>query len=52
VKSAASGGIILAQVLLMRRMPQERLEKPAAIVNFAAAATVGAIAYRNTRVVP
>jgi hypothetical protein len=52
VKSAASGGILLVQFLLMRRNPQERLEKPAAIINFAAAATVGAIAYRNTRVVP
>ena len=52
VKSAALGGMVLVQALLQRRMPQERLEKPSAIVNFAAAATVGAIAYRNTRVVP
>ena len=52
VKSAALGGMVLVQALLLRRMPHERLEKPSAIVNFAAAATVGAIAYRNTRVVP
>src|SRR5512139_2901116 len=49
VKSAASGGLLLVQALLLKRMPEERLEKPAAIVNFAAAATVGAVAYRNTK---
>jgi hypothetical protein len=50
VKSVASGGIILMQVLLRKRMPEQRLEKPSAIVNFAAAAAVGAVAYRNTKV--
>jgi hypothetical protein len=50
VKSAASGGMILVQLLLRRRNPEQRLEKPSAIVNFAAAAAVGATAYRNTRV--
>lgn len=50
VKSATSGGIILVQLLLQKRRPEQRLEKPAAIVNFAAAAAVGAAAYRNTKI--
>jgi hypothetical protein len=50
VKSAASGGMILVQLLLQKQKPEQRLEKPAAIVNFAAAAVVGATAYRNTKV--
>lgn len=50
VKSAASGGIVLVQLLLMKRMPEQRLERSAAIANFAAAAAVGATAYRNTTV--
>jgi hypothetical protein len=50
VKSAASGGILVLQALLMRRRPQEKLERPAALINFAAAAAVGAVAYRNTGV--
>lgn len=50
VKSATSGGIILVQLLLQKRRPEQRLEKPAAIVNFAAAAVVGAAAYRNTKI--
>jgi hypothetical protein len=50
VKSAASGGIVLVQLLLMKRMPEQRLEKSAAIANFVAAAAVGATAYRNTKV--
>ncbi len=50
VKSAASGGMILVQMLLQRRRPNQGLEKPAAIVNFAAAAVVGATAYRNTKI--
>lgn len=43
VKSAASGGMILVQILLNR-------DKPSTIVNFAAAGTLGATAYRNSRV--
>jgi hypothetical protein len=43
VKSAASGGMILVQLLLKR-------EKASTIVNFAAAGTLGATAYRNSRV--
>jgi hypothetical protein len=50
VKSAASGGIVLVQLLLMKRMPEQRLEKSAAIANFVAAAAVGATAYRNTTI--
>lgn len=50
VKSAASGGMILVQLLLQKRMPEQRLEKQAAIVNFAAAAAVGATAYKNTKI--
>jgi hypothetical protein len=50
VKSAASGGMLLVQVLLLKRKPEQRLEKPAAIVNFAAAAAVGVTAYRNTKI--
>ena len=49
VKSAASGGMVLVQLLLLRRMPEHRLEKPAALANFAAAAVVGVTAYRNTK---
>jgi hypothetical protein len=49
VKSAASGGMLLLQALLRRRMP-EQIEKPASFVNFAAAATVGAVAYHNITV--
>jgi hypothetical protein len=47
VKSATAGGMLLVQVLFHRRMP-ERIEKPAALVNFASAATLGAVAYYNT----
>jgi hypothetical protein len=50
VKAAASGGMILVQMLLQRRRPEQRLEKQAAIVNFAAAAVVGATAYRNSKI--
>ena len=49
VKSAASGGLLLVQLLMMKRRPEERLEKPAAILNFAAAAAVGSVSYRNTK---
>jgi hypothetical protein len=52
IKSGATGGILLLQVLLRKRTPEQSLEKPSAIVNFAAAAVVGATAYRNTRVAP
>jgi hypothetical protein len=49
VKSAASGGMLLVQALIRRRMP-ERIEKPASLVNFAAAASVGAVAYHNMKI--
>jgi hypothetical protein len=51
VKSAASGGFLLVQILLQKGMPEQRLEKPPALVNFGAAAVLGAIAYRNTTIV-
>jgi hypothetical protein len=50
VKSAASGGMLLLQVVLHKRMPEQSLEKPSAAVNFTAAAAVGATAFRNTRI--
>lgn len=50
VKSAASGGLLLVQYLLLKKRPDEGLEKAATVVNFAAAAAVGAVAYRNTKV--
>jgi hypothetical protein len=31
-------------------MPEQSIEKPSAVVNFAAAAAVGATAFRNTRI--
>lgn len=49
IKSAASGGVLLLQLLLRRKMPEHELEKPAAVINFATAAALGATAYRNTR---
>lgn len=50
IKASGTGGMVLLQCLLRRRMPQHRLEKPAAIINFAAAATAGAVAYRNSTI--
>lgn len=50
IKSAASGGMLVLQVVLHRRMPEQSLEKPSAVVNFAAAAAVGATAFRNTKI--
>ncbi len=50
IKSAASGGMIVLQMVLHRRMPEQSLEKPSAVVNFTAAAAVGATAFRNTRI--
>lgn len=50
LKSAGTGGMLLLQCLLRKRMPEEGVEKPAAIVNFAAAGALGAIAYRNSTI--
>lgn len=50
IKSAGTGGMILLQCLLRKRMPEEGVEKPAAIVNFAAAGALGALAYRNSTI--
>lgn len=50
IKSAGTGGMVLLQCLLRKRMPEEGVEKPAAIVNFAAAGALGALAYRNSTI--
>ncbi|MCL6545479.1 MAG: hypothetical protein K6T61_09620 [Bryobacteraceae bacterium] len=50
IKSAGTGGMILLQYILRKRMPEEKLDKPAAIINFAAAGAVGAVAYRNSKI--
>jgi len=50
IKSAASGGMLAIQMVLHRRMPEQSLERPSAVVNFAAAAAVGSTAFRNTRI--
>jgi hypothetical protein len=50
IKSAASGGMLLLQLLLHKKMPEQELEKPCAVVNFAAAAVVGATAFRNAKI--
>jgi hypothetical protein len=50
IKASGTGGLLLLQCILRRRMPHQRLEKPAAIINFTAAAAVGAVAYRNSTI--
>ena len=50
IKSAASGGMLAIQMVLHRRMPEQSLERPSAVVNFAAAAAVGSTAFRNARI--
>jgi hypothetical protein len=47
IKSAATGGFLLVELVLLRKMPQQKLEKPFAITNSLAAATVAATAARN-----
>jgi hypothetical protein len=47
IKSAATGGFLVLELVLLRKMPQHRLEKPFAITNSLAAAAVAATAVRN-----
>jgi len=37
IKSAASGGMLMLQAVLHKRTPEQSLEKPSTVVNFAAA---------------
>lgn len=48
IKASGTGGMLLLQYILLKRMRGSRLAKPAAVINFAAAAAVGAVAYRNS----
>ena len=50
VKSAAAGGLLLLEALLLKKAPEHRLEKPFTIINTAAAGTVAATAVRNYRI--
>jgi hypothetical protein len=52
IKSVASGGFLLLEAVLLRRMPEERLEKPFTVINSAVAAAVAATAVRNYRISP
>jgi hypothetical protein len=47
IKALVTGGILGVQALVMRKRPDARVEKPAALVNFAAAAAFTGIAVRN-----
>ena len=47
IKSAATGGFLLVESVLLRKMPRQKLEKPFAITNSLAAAAVAATAARN-----
>ena len=50
IKSAASGGFLLLEAVLLRKLPEERLEQPFMVINSAAAAAVTATAVRNYRI--
>ena len=50
VKSAATGGFLLVELVLLRKMPRQKLEKPFAITNSLAAAAIAATAVRNYRI--
>lgn len=52
IKSSATGGLILLQWILRKKMPHERLTKPFTAVNFFCAGVVGATAIRNYHVAP
>jgi hypothetical protein len=47
VKSAASGGFLLLEVILLKKAPDRNLYKPFAITNLVAAGVVAAMAARN-----
>jgi hypothetical protein len=50
IKSAASGGLLVMEAVLLRKMPEERLEKPFTVINCGVAAAVAATAARNYRI--
>lgn len=47
VKSAASGGFVLLEFILLKKLKHERLEKPFTVINGVAAGAVAATALRN-----
>lgn len=47
IKSVASGGSLLVQMLLARSMPQKKIYKPAAIVNLTCAGVLAGVALHN-----
>jgi hypothetical protein len=47
IKALVTGGVLGVQALVMRKRPEARIEKPAALVNFAVAAALAGIAARN-----
>jgi hypothetical protein len=49
VKSSATGGFLLLQVLLLRKAPESRLEEPLSLINAGTAGVVAATAARNYR---
>jgi len=52
VKSAASGGVLLLQVILIKKMPNQNLYRPFAITTAAAAGFTAVTAARNYTVQP
>ncbi len=50
VKSAASGGLLLMQWLLLKKAPREDLRKPFAVTNIISAGVVGGTAISNFKV--
>ncbi|HSW49242.1 MAG TPA: hypothetical protein VLH09_03660 [Bryobacteraceae bacterium] len=50
VKSAASGGFLLLEAILLRKAPEQRLEKPFTAINCGVAAAVAGTAVRNYRI--
>jgi hypothetical protein len=50
IKSAATGGFVILEALLLKRMPASHLEKPFAITNAVAAGAIAFTAARNYRI--
>lgn len=50
IKSAASGGFVLLEAILLKKMPGRGLYKPFALTNMTAAGVVSASAVRNYRI--
>jgi hypothetical protein len=49
IKTAASGGFVLLELILLKKMPNRNLHKSFALTNIAASGVVGAVAVRNYR---